>query len=81
MSFPATRMRAKGAPKITVTASFVRCRSTAGGASSMLEAKSRVREYARNISRSTTQNATAAPSVYAFFEMSRDQLFVTRIFV
>ena len=47
----------------------------------MLEAKSRVREYARNISRSTTQNATAAPSVYAFFEMSRDQLFVTRIFV
>ncbi|KAF8884830.1 acetolactate synthase [Infundibulicybe gibba] len=59
MSFPATRMRIRGAPKSP--ASLVRCRSTTAGAPSMIEAKSRVREHARNISRSTTQNAAVAP--------------------
>ena len=32
----------------------------------MVEAKSRVREHARNISRSTTKNAVVAPAVYDY---------------
>ncbi|KAK0239469.1 thiamine diphosphate-binding protein [Armillaria nabsnona] len=59
MSLPAT-MRVKGVP---AAPRFVRCRSTAASGYSMLEAKSRVREHARNISRSTTQKAEAAPAV------------------
>ncbi|KAJ8517204.1 hypothetical protein ONZ45_g5580 [Pleurotus djamor] len=43
---------------------FVRCRSTtATGGNSMIEAKSRVREHARNISRTTAQKAAPAPAV------------------
>ncbi|KAF9462722.1 thiamine diphosphate-binding protein [Collybia nuda] len=62
MSLPATRMRVQGAQKRALTSSFVRCRSTNAGYS-MIEAKSRVREHARHISRSTVQNATVAPPV------------------
>ncbi|GLB41575.1 putative acetolactate synthase [Lyophyllum shimeji] len=61
MSFPAATLRAKVAPK---SAQFARCHSTKVGAStSMIEAKSRVREHARHISRSTAQNASVAPPI------------------
>ncbi|KAF9532848.1 thiamine diphosphate-binding protein [Crepidotus variabilis] len=58
MAFPASRAVSKP------TTSFVRCKSTvaAGSSFSMVDAKSRVREFARNISRSTVSNATAAPA-------------------
>ena len=58
MSFAATKLRPRQAQ------AFVRHRSTAASPVSHLEAKSRVREHARNISRSTTANATVAPAVY-----------------
>ena len=61
MSFAAAKLRPRQAQ------AFVRHRSTAAIAASSvshLEAKSRVREHARNISRSTPANATVAPAVY-----------------
>ncbi|KAK7455155.1 Acetolactate synthase, mitochondrial [Stygiomarasmius scandens] len=62
MTLPAARIRAQSVQK---TPSFVRCRSTVApaGGFSMVEAKSRVREHARNISRTSSKNATAAQSV------------------
>ncbi|KIM86225.1 hypothetical protein PILCRDRAFT_816154 [Piloderma croceum F 1598] len=58
MSFPATKMSARGAPKISIS----RSKSTVAG-TSMVEAKLRVKEYARNISRSSARGAVAAPSI------------------
>ncbi|KAF9065449.1 acetolactate synthase [Rhodocollybia butyracea] len=58
MTLPAVRMRAHGMPQ---KASFVRFRSTSAS-SSMVEAKSRVREHARHISRTSLRNATVAPT-------------------
>ncbi|KAG6872608.1 Acetolactate synthase, mitochondrial [Termitomyces sp. Mi166 len=61
MSLTATKLRANVAPK---TAQFVRTQSTKVGTNiCMVEAKYRIREHARNISRSTMQNATVAPPV------------------
>ncbi|KAF5373614.1 hypothetical protein D9758_000985 [Tetrapyrgos nigripes] len=60
MSLPAARIRAQSVQK---TPSFVRCRSTNAAGFSMMEAKSRVRERARNISRTSSKNATAAQPV------------------
>ncbi|KAJ3926604.1 MAG: thiamine diphosphate-binding protein [Lentinula lateritia] len=61
MSLPATKMRVHRMPK---TQPFVRCRSTtASSGYSMIDAKSRVREHARNISRTSSKNATAAPTL------------------
>ncbi|KAK7467685.1 Acetolactate synthase, mitochondrial [Stygiomarasmius scandens] len=62
MTLPAARIRAQSVQK---TPSFVRCRSTVAptGGFSMVEAKSRVREHARNISRTSSKNATAAQPV------------------
>ncbi|KAG6812128.1 Acetolactate synthase, mitochondrial [Tricholoma furcatifolium] len=58
MSFQATKLRANVAPK------FVRAQSTKVGTTTcMVEAKSRIREHARNISRTTAQNATVAQPV------------------
>src|SRR6266576_4021951 len=62
MSFATSKLRP------THAKAFVRHRSSAAVAaassSSHLEAKSRVREHARHISRSTTANATVASAVY-----------------
>ena len=44
---------------------LVRFRSTTAGPSSIVEAKSRVREHARNISRTSVKGAQPAPTVYA----------------
>ena len=46
---------------------LVRFRSTAVGTSSIVEAKSRVLEHARNISRTSVKNAQPAPNVYVLF--------------
>lgn len=43
---------------------FVRFRSTTAGTSSIVEAKSRVLEHARNISRTSVKSAQPAPTVY-----------------
>ncbi|KAL4244896.1 Acetolactate synthase, mitochondrial [Abortiporus biennis] len=64
MSFSAAKMRISSAPKSSAAISFTRARSTtASTTTSMLEAKSRVREHARNISQTSTSNATAAQTV------------------
>ncbi|KAL0946474.1 hypothetical protein HGRIS_012692 [Hohenbuehelia grisea] len=61
MSLSAARIRSA---KQSAALPFVRCRSTtATGGSSIVDAKSRVREHARNISRSSAQKAAAAPSI------------------
>ncbi|KAF5357734.1 hypothetical protein D9757_011953 [Collybiopsis confluens] len=61
MSLTASRMRVQGLPKST---SLVRSRSTAASAGySIVEAKSRVREHARNISRTSSKNAAAVQPV------------------
>jgi hypothetical protein len=46
---------------------LVRFRSTTVGTSSIVEAKSRVLEHARNISRTSIKNAQPAPNVYVLF--------------
>ncbi|KAH7929619.1 acetolactate synthase [Leucogyrophana mollusca] len=61
MSLPAT-MRVRSAPKTTSTMSFTRSRSTVAS-SSIVDAKARVRDHARNISRSSTRGAVAVPSI------------------
>ncbi|KAH0583462.1 Acetolactate synthase, mitochondrial [Termitomyces sp. J132] len=61
MSSPVAKLRANVAPKTT---QFVRTQSTKVGMNTcMIDAKFRIREHARNISRSTVQNATVAPPV------------------
>ncbi|KAF8843658.1 acetolactate synthase [Paxillus ammoniavirescens] len=59
MSFPAT-LRARSAPKSAVC--FTRSKSTISS-SSIVDAKSRVRDHARSISRSTPRGATPAPTI------------------
>ncbi|KAF8647502.1 hypothetical protein AX16_006707 [Volvariella volvacea WC 439] len=64
MSFPASSIRVSSPAKVSaMTTSFVRCRSTKAASSSMIEAKTRVLEHARHISRTTAQNATAAQPI------------------
>ncbi|KAF9269915.1 acetolactate synthase [Marasmius fiardii PR-910] len=46
----------------TAPQQFVRCRSTVAGGPSFLEARSRVREHARNISRTSTKGAQPVPA-------------------
>jgi len=63
MAFQATR-----AATAQKTQSFARCKSTIAASSfSMVDAKIRVREYARNISRSTTLNATPTTTGWVVF--------------
>jgi acetolactate synthase-1/2/3 large subunit len=65
MPFTAT-MRVRGTPKNTaITVSFTRARSSVAS-TPMVEAKARVREHTRKISRSTARDAEAAPSMYVF---------------
>lgn len=60
MPFPATRVA-------TVPATLTRCKSTVATTSfSMVDAKIRVREYARNISRSSALNATPTTTASVF---------------
>ncbi|KAI6036036.1 hypothetical protein PISMIDRAFT_688455 [Pisolithus microcarpus 441] len=61
MSFPSA-LRARGAQKSAANACFVRSKSTIS-ASSIVDAKARVRDHARQISRSSVRGATPAPAV------------------
>ncbi|TCD64253.1 Acetolactate synthase, mitochondrial [Steccherinum ochraceum] len=63
MSFKVAKMRIPSAPKSASTLTFTRARSSAAGTSSMVEAKTRVREHARNISQTSSNAATATQSV------------------
>ena len=64
MALPVSRFRVPNAPKSAVS-TIVRCKSTVvPAATSMVDAKSRVREHARHISRTTVSNATPAPTAY-----------------
>ena len=59
-----TRIRVPASQK-NPTTFFVRCRSTSAiASSSIVDAKSRVREHARQISRSSVAKATPTPSMY-----------------
>jgi hypothetical protein len=66
MAIPASKLRVNGTTKATL--SFARAKSTKSGspssaaAPSIVDAKLRVREHARHISRTTVSNATAAPA-------------------
>ncbi|KAG1782378.1 thiamine diphosphate-binding protein [Suillus placidus] len=60
MSFPVT-FRVCNAPKSTAKVSFTRSRSTVAS-SSIVDAKARIRDHARNISRSSIRDATAVPA-------------------
>lgn len=53
------------------TVPLVRFRSTTAGTSSIVEAKSRVLEHARRISRTSVKGAQPAPAVYVFFVFFR----------
>ncbi|KAI6005449.1 DHS-like NAD/FAD-binding domain-containing protein [Pisolithus albus] len=61
MSFPSA-LRARGAQKSATNACFVRSKSTISS-SSIVDAKARVRDHARQISRSSVRGATPAPAV------------------
>ncbi|KAI0053928.1 acetolactate synthase [Auriscalpium vulgare] len=61
-SLTAQKMRA-AAPRTPASLSFSRSRSTVAASTSFLQAKARVKENARSISRSSTQNAVVTPSV------------------
>lgn len=65
MSLSAAKMRIPGAAKGNKAIPFTRARSTAatGTSTSMLDAKSRVREHVRNISQTTARDASAAQTV------------------
>lgn len=66
MALPAARIRVPANQK-NPAATLVRCRSTAAiSGSSIVDAKTRVREHARHISRSTVAKATPAPPMYVF---------------
>jgi acetolactate synthase-1/2/3 large subunit len=67
MSLAAVKIRATSAPKTSTTLTFTRSRSTAAANPSFLEARARVKEYARNISRSSAHNALVTPVVYVLF--------------
>ncbi|KAI0277717.1 acetolactate synthase [Russula aff. rugulosa BPL654] len=63
MSLAAVKIRATSAPKTSTSLTFTRSRSTAAANPSFLEARARVKEYARNISRSSAHNALVTPTV------------------
>lgn len=63
MSFVAVKFSAKSTPKTSTSLTLTRSRSTAATSASFLEAKARVKEYARNISRSSAQNAVVSQTV------------------
>ncbi|KAH9981387.1 thiamine diphosphate-binding protein [Lactifluus volemus] len=63
MSFAAPKFRAISAPKASTPLTLSRSRSTAVASPSFLEAKARVKEHARNISRSSTHNAVVSQTV------------------
>ena len=67
MSLATVKIRATSAPKTSTTLTFTRSRSTAAANPSFLEARARVKEYARNISRSSAHNALVTPAVYVLF--------------
>ncbi|TFK68286.1 acetolactate synthase [Pluteus cervinus] len=59
------RLQSSSKVSTSIKSSFVRCRSTTStpNSTSIIEAKSRVQQHARNISRTTQQNATAAQPI------------------
>ncbi|KAH9997617.1 acetolactate synthase [Russula vinacea] len=63
MSLAVAKIRATSAPKASTSLTFTRARSTAAANPSFLEARARVKEYARNISRSSAHNALVTPAV------------------
>lgn len=67
MSFGAVKVRAASAPKASTSLTLTRSRSTAATSPSFLEARARVKEHARNISRSSTHNAVVSHTVYISF--------------
>jgi len=82
MALPASRIRVPCAPK-SVVSTIGRCKSTVVPAA-MVEAKSRVREHARHISRTTVSKATPAPAAYVFkvtffFFFFKTQIFTSQV--
>jgi hypothetical protein len=67
MSLAAVKIRATSAPKTSTSLTLTRSRSTAVTNPSFLEARARVKEHARNISRSSAHNALVTPAVYVSF--------------
>ena len=67
MSLAVAKIRATSAPKASTSLTFTRARSTAATNPSFLEARARVKERARNISRSSAHNALVTPTVYDSF--------------
>ncbi|TDL24971.1 acetolactate synthase [Rickenella mellea] len=63
MSFTAARIRAHSAQKCSGAISWSRSKSTTSSSTSIVDAKIRVREHARSISRSTARGALAVQSV------------------
>ena len=70
MSFATLKIRATSAPKASTSLTLTRSRSTAATSPSFLEARARVKEHARSISRTSTQNAVVSQTVYASFSSS-----------
>ncbi|KAG6865249.1 Acetolactate synthase, mitochondrial [Blastosporella zonata] len=60
MSFPVAKLGANVVPQ---SAHIIRTHSTKVGASCIMEAKSRIREHTRNITHSTTKNASVGSSI------------------
>ena len=67
MSLAAVKIRATSAPKTSTSLTLTRSRSTVATNPSFLEARARVKERARNISRSSAHNALVTPTVYVSF--------------
>ncbi|KAI0306665.1 hypothetical protein B0F90DRAFT_1692065 [Multifurca ochricompacta] len=63
MSFTSIKFRANSAPKTTTSLTLTRSRSTAAISPVFLEARARVKEHARNISRSSAHNAVVSQTV------------------
>ncbi|KAI0273527.1 acetolactate synthase [Gloeopeniophorella convolvens] len=63
MSLAVKKLRATSAPKASASLTLTRSHSTAATSPSFLEAKARVKEYARNISRTSAQNAVVSQTV------------------
>ena len=64
MSFVAVKLSVKSTPKTSTSLTLTRSRSTAATNASFLDAKARVKEYARHISRTSAQNAVVSQTVY-----------------
>ncbi|KAI9510270.1 acetolactate synthase [Russula earlei] len=63
MSLAAVKLRATSAPKASTSLNFTRSRSTAATSPSFLEARARVKEHARNVSRSSPHSAVVSQTV------------------